>query len=346
MKHLTNESWEDEMWCPSIKMAADFSPSERSPRIKITSGFHSIMSRDQSLIKSGLESFRPDFFYQNHTDRFTMDYLEFKITCLEEFREILIAELAEIGFDSFLETEVGIDAYAPEADFDRERFEELLAVYREAAQLTLTEGKMPKVNWNEEWEKNYDPIEVEDLVYVRASFHAPVSGFRHEILINPKMSFGTGHHATTFQMLKHQGEVDHLGKRVLDVGSGTGILAIMAGLLGATEVEAFDIDDWCVDNGNENFDLNRIQTRMGLGTIRQVNPIGPFDIILANINKNVLIDEMEIYAALLAGGGFLLLSGFYTEDVVDLVAVAAPLGLDLKQKSSKDNWAALILQKQ
>ncbi|MFC5191653.1 50S ribosomal protein L11 methyltransferase [Algoriphagus aquatilis] len=275
-----------------------------------------------------------------------MDYLEFKITCLEEFREILIAELAEIGFDSFLETETGIDAYAPESDFDREAFGQLIESYREAAEISLTEGKMPKVNWNEEWEKNYDPIAVDDLVYVRASFHEPQPNFKHEIVINPKMSFGTGHHATTFQMLRHQGELDHQGRRVLDVGSGTGILAIMAHLLGAREVEAFDIDDWCVDNGNENFDLNGLHTRMGLGTIRQVNPQGPFEIILANINKNVLLDEMAIYAGLLPSQGHLLLSGFYTQDIDDLVNAAKPLGLNLIKSSEKDNWAALILQKE
>jgi ribosomal protein L11 methyltransferase len=274
-----------------------------------------------------------------------MDYLEFKITCQEEYREILIAELAEIGFDSFLETEDGIDAYAPEADFDREAFDQLIESYRESAELSLTEGKMPKVNWNEEWEKNYDPIEVDDLVYVRASFHEPVIGFSYEIVINPKMSFGTGHHATTFQMLRHQGQLDHQGKRVLDVGSGTGILAIMAHLLGAREVEAFDIDDWCVDNGNENFDLNGLSTRMGLGTIRQVNPKGPFDIVLANINKNVLLDEMEIYSGLLVSKGYLLLSGFYTQDIEDLVQAAKVFGLTLIKSSDKDNWAALILQK-
>ena len=274
-----------------------------------------------------------------------MDFLEFKIKCQEDYREILIAELAEIGFDSFLETDEGLDAYAAEADFDREKFDELIASYQKAGQITLTESLMPRVNWNEEWEKNYDPIEVEELVYVRASFHEPKSGFKHEIVINPKMSFGTGHHATTFQMLRHQGEIDHSGKRVLDVGSGTGILAIMAHLLEAVEVEAFDIDDWCVDNGNENFDLNGLQTRMGLGTIRTVRPQGLFEIVLANINKNVLLDEMEIYAGLLSTKGFLLLSGFYTEDIEDLLAVAQPLGLALIKKSSKDNWAALILQK-
>ncbi|MDO8968056.1 MAG: 50S ribosomal protein L11 methyltransferase [Algoriphagus sp.] len=274
-----------------------------------------------------------------------MDYLEFKIKCLEEFREILIAELAEIGFDSFQETEEGIDAYILQGNFDREKFTEIISGYQVAAEISLSEEVMPKVNWNEEWEKNYDPIEVEELVYVRASFHEPKSGFKHEIVINPKMSFGTGHHATTYQMLRHQGELDHSGKRVLDVGSGTGILAIMAHLLGAREVEAFDIDDWCVDNGNENFDLNGLSTRMGLGTIREVNPQGPFEIVLANINKNVLLDEIQIYAGLLSPKGFLLLSGFYTEDIEDLIIAARPHGLVLQQKSSKDNWAALILQK-
>ncbi|WBL42454.1 50S ribosomal protein L11 methyltransferase [Algoriphagus halophytocola] len=274
-----------------------------------------------------------------------MDYLEFKIKCLDEFREILIAELSMIGFDSFLETEEGIDAYALRSDFDQAEFDEVIAKYKDEAQVTLEEGILPKVNWNAEWEKNYDPIAVDDLVYVRASFHTPQPQYKHEIIINPKMSFGTGHHATTFQMLRHQGQIDHQGKRVLDVGSGTGILAVMAHLLGASSVEAFDIDDWCVENGNENFDLNVLETRMKLGTIREVNPSGEFDIILANINKNVLLDEMEIYVQLLKENGDLLLSGFYTEDIEDLQACAKQLGLDLVSSQSKDNWAALILKK-
>ena len=274
-----------------------------------------------------------------------MDYLEFKIKCLDEFREILIAELSMIGFDSFLETEEGIDAYALKSDFNQGEFDEVIAKYRDEAQLTLEEGILPKVNWNAEWEKNYDPIAVDDLVYVRASFHPSQPQYKHEIVINPKMSFGTGHHATTFQMLRHQGTVDHQGKRVLDVGSGTGILAVMAHLLGASEVEAFDIDDWCVENGNENFDLNGLATRMKLGTIREVNPSGEFDIILANINKNVLLDEMEIYSSLLKNNGALLLSGFYTEDIDDLADCARRLGLELVSRQSKDNWAALILEK-
>ena len=274
-----------------------------------------------------------------------MDYIQVSITCLEDYREILIAELAAVGFDSFLETDSGLEAYVPQDLFARDSFDEVIATYREAASLTVVEGILPKVNWNEEWEKNYDPIEVDQLVYVRASFHAPKSGFRYEIVINPKMSFGTGHHATTFQLLSMQGKIDHQGKRVLDVGSGTGILAIMAHLLGAKQVEAFDIDSWCVDNGNENFDLNGVSTRMGLGTIREVNPQGPYELILANINKNVLLDELAIYAGLLTSQGLLLLSGFYSEDIEDLVQAASAQGLTLTMQTTKDNWAALCLQK-
>ena len=274
-----------------------------------------------------------------------MEYVQVTLTCLEEYREILIAELAAIGFDSFLETETGIEGYVLQEQFSRDSFDEVISTYRESAALTVVEGVLPKVNWNEEWEKNYDPIEVGKLVYVRASFHSPQPGFQYEIVINPKMSFGTGHHATTFQLLSLQGNIDHQGKRVLDVGSGTGILAIMAHLLGAKEVEAFDIDSWCVDNGNENFELNGLSTQMGLGTIREVKPKGPYELILANINKNVLLDELAIYTSLLAPHGILLLSGVYTEDIDDLNQAASLNGLHLTTQSTKDNWAALEFQK-
>lgn len=275
-----------------------------------------------------------------------MEYLEFKISCSEPFREILIAELSEVGFDSFMETDEGIDAYIQEDLIDREAYQEIIDRYREAGSIVVTEGKMPKVNWNEEWEKNYDPIFVADQVYVRASFHKPRPEFKYEIHINPKMSFGTGHHATTFLMLSHQLSVVHSAKRVLDIGAGTGILAIMAHKLGATAIDAFDIDEWCVENGNENFDLNQMpHVRMGKGTVREVKPQGEFDIVLANINKNVLLEEMEIYEGLIIKGGKLLLSGFYQHDVTDVQNKAASFGLSLLNQKTKDNWAALIFEK-
>ncbi|EMS34566.1 Ribosomal protein L11 methyltransferase [Mariniradius saccharolyticus AK6] len=275
-----------------------------------------------------------------------MQYLEFKISCDEHYREILIAELAEVGFDSFLETDEGFDAYIPEDSFDRNNYTQVIAQYADVADLSVVESKMDKVNWNEEWEKHYDPITVGDQVYVRASFHNPRTEFPYEIQINPKMSFGTGHHATTFLMLSHQLGIDHRGKRVLDIGSGTGILAIMAHKLGAASIEAFDIDEWCVENGNENFDLNGMSAvRMGKGTVREVNPQGLFDIVLANINKNVLLDEMEVYSHLVKEGGFLLLSGFYEHDVEDIAERALAVGFVEKAIETKDQWAALVMEK-
>lgn len=275
-----------------------------------------------------------------------MQYLEFKISCKEPFREILIAELAEVGYDSFLETDEGFDAYIQEDLLDRNAYQQVIDQYQDVACLQVTESIMPKVNWNEEWEKNYDPIEVGDQVYVRASFHQPRSEFRYEILINPKMSFGTGHHATTFLMLSHQLTIDHSGKRVLDIGAGTGILAIMAHQLDARHIEAFDIDEWCVENGNENFDLNGMSgVRMGLGTVREIKPKGEFDIVLANINKNVLLDEMEVYATLVKTAGYLLLSGFYEHDVLDIAEKAFQYGFVEKEVQTKDDWAALIMEK-
>ena len=258
--------------------------------------------------------------------------------------EILVAELGEKAFESFTETENGISAFVKKDLWDENILDDIYILQSEEFKIEYTIEEIDQVNWNEEWEKNFEPIDVDGKCHVRAPFHEKTDA-KYDIVIEPKMSFGTGHHATTYQVLRLQGEIDHQGKRVLDVGSGTGILAIMAHLLGAKEVEAFDIDDWCVDNGNENFDLNGLTTRMGLGTIRQVNPQGPFDIVLANINKNVLLDELKIYADLLLSGGYLLLSGFYTEDIEDLVQEANKHGLELLKTSSKDNWAALILQK-
>jgi ribosomal protein L11 methyltransferase len=275
-----------------------------------------------------------------------MEYLEFKVSCKPEFTEILIAELAEVGFDSFMENEAGFEAYIEEDSFQRESFDEVIAQYQDAAAIVVAEGRMEKVNWNTEWEKNYDPIEVGEEVYVRASFHAPKEGVKHEIVINPKMSFGTGHHATTYLMLTHLLNLDHQGKRVIDIGAGTGILAIMSHKLGAAEVEAFDIDDWCVENGNENFELNGMShVKMGLGTVREVNPQGQFDIVIANINKNVLLDEMEVYETLVKPGGYLLLSGFYDHDVEDIVSKANSLEFQKTDQKIKDKWTAIVLQK-
>jgi ribosomal protein L11 methyltransferase len=275
-----------------------------------------------------------------------MEYLQFNIQCREEFKDIIIAELAEVGFDSFLETETGMSASIIDNLFVKRDFDRIINKYRMEAQITYDESLVQKINWNEEWEKHYDPIEVGEEILVRASFHAPKKNMPYEIIINPKMSFGTGHHATTYLMLSLQLNISHQGKRIIDIGSGTGILAIMAKILGAQEVVALDIDEWCVENGNENFLLNGMDSiRMILGSIREITPPGTFDIALANINKNVLLDEMETYYGMVKPGGYLLLSGFYEQDIPDIVQHAQKLGFKLHTQKIRNNWAALVLGK-
>lgn len=276
-----------------------------------------------------------------------MEYLEYKISCKEEYREILMAELANIGFDSFLETDKGFDAYIPQEDQDEKLWNEVITRYQDEAAIKIEAGVLAKINWNEAWEKNYDPIAVADKVYVRAAFHPSKSkDYKNEIVINPKMSFGTGHHSTTYLMLEWQNEIDHTGKVIMDAGSGTGILAIMAMKLGADRVTAFDIDAWSVENGKENFEINGFHTlEMQTGTIGSVKTEEAYDLILANINKNVLLDEMETYAKYLLAGGQLLLSGFYESDIADISEKAEKHDLTLKGMKVRNQWTSLLFIK-
>ncbi|GAB3008043.1 50S ribosomal protein L11 methyltransferase [Cyclobacterium sediminis] len=277
-----------------------------------------------------------------------MEYLEFKISCKEEYREILMAELANIGFDSFLETNKGFDAYIPQEDQEEEVWQEVISRYQEEAAIKIEAGILAKINWNEAWEKNYDPIAVADKVYVRATFHPSKSReFKNEIVINPKMSFGTGHHSTTYLMLEWQNEIKHTGKVVMDAGSGTGILAIMAMKLGAKRVTAFDIDEWSVENGKENFEINGFDSlEMQTGNISSVRTEEAYHLILANINKNVLLDEMEAYAKHLLAGGQLLLSGFYESDITDISEKAKNYGLSLVGKKVRNKWTSVLFKKE
>ena len=275
-----------------------------------------------------------------------MEYIAFKIHCIEAYREIHMAEMSEIGFDSFLETGTGFEAHIEPQILKRSALNEIFEKYRQAAELALEEALIPKINWNEEWEKHYEPISIGNDVHIRASFHPKQVKFKHEIIIHPKRSFGTGHHATTHLMIQLQLTINHVGKRVMDAGSGTGILAIMARKLGAHSVEAFDIDAWSVENGNENFDLNNFgDLKMKTGTIQTLNPKGPFDIILANINKNVLLEEIHRYSQNLNQGGHLLLSGFYQTDNSEIMAEALLNGLKPLDHPSKDNWSAIKFQR-
>ncbi len=275
-----------------------------------------------------------------------MYYTRLQVVCDPDFSEILMAEIADVGFDTFMETEKGFEAYVEERRFNEQQLAEVQEKYKSVNPLLFFWDQIQKQNWNEQWEKSLEPIVVDDRCLIRAEFHQVEKKYPYEIIITPKMSFGTGHHQTTYLMIKNQLDIDHQQKRVMDAGCGTAILSIMAAKRGASEVVAFDIDEWSVINGKENIENNQCHSiQLHRGTIEDVKPTGTFHIILANINKNVLLQEMKAYAAYLAPGGFLLLSGFFTKDINDLKAVATPLGLQEVKRDEKEEWASLLLQK-
>jgi ribosomal protein L11 methyltransferase len=187
-----------------------------------------------------------------------MNYVEVDLKVDSEFSEILMAELGEVGFESFVETDEGLLAYIQEGDFDENNLNEITAKYQDLTTIAATWKSLERRNWNEEWEKSYEPIEVGDQIRVRATFHEPDPAFKYDLLIQPKMSFGTGHHETTWLVMNEQLSLPHEGLSVMDVGCGTGILAILASKLGASNLLGFDIDEWAVENTRENFAMNNL----------------------------------------------------------------------------------------
>jgi ribosomal protein L11 methyltransferase len=272
-------------------------------------------------------------------------YLTIDIACPPEYVQILIAELSELDFDTFEEKPEGLSTYALKGSFDEVEFNELINRYRELTDIEVAFAEVEKTNWNVDWEANYEPIIVEDKVLVRATFHEPQPQFPYEIIIQPKMSFGTGHHETTYLMLAAQLDIDHKGKNVLDAGCGTGILSIMAGILRAKQIVAYDNDAWVIDNVEENLRLNDQEALIFAGVLSDLNLNANFDIILANINKNVLLDEMENFSNHLLPNGNLLLSGFYEEDLEDLKKAAMEHGLKFVSTMSRNSWALGRFQK-
>lgn len=272
-------------------------------------------------------------------------YLEFdfKINPLNPWNEILMAELIEIGFDSFTEENEGILAYIQKDIFSEEQLEKVGILHREDIQISFTYQEMPNINWNEEWEKNFSPINVEDKVLIRAEFHDP-DPTMHEIVIQPKMSFGTGHHPTTHLMIQQMLEMDFEGKKVLDMGCGTSVLAIFAKQKGAAEVTAIDIDEWSVENSIENAQRNGVELKISKGTAENLGN-EMFDIILANINRNILISDIPAYVSVLNNGGKLLLSGLCFFDVNDILEVCTSQGLILENKQQREEWISLLLKK-
>ncbi|MDR2284574.1 MAG: 50S ribosomal protein L11 methyltransferase [Sphingobacterium sp.] len=261
---------------------------------------------------------------------------------IEEWqKDLLIAELGDIGFDTFEDSEDGFVGYIPSSNLDIQALETLLLVQVSDYQLDYTVNDIEEQNWNTLWESNFNPILVDDTCYVRATFHEPKPTYDYEIVIDPKMSFGTGHHQTTSMMLSFILANDFEGKRVLDMGCGTGILAILAAKRGAASLLAVDYDPICVDSVEENKQLNNItnlESRLGS---KDVIVDGKYDVILANINRNILLDQLDTYASVLELGGELYLSGFYEgEDLDILKSKCEAIGFSFQEKKVMDSWCA------
>ncbi len=285
-----------------------------------------------------------------------MKYIEVTFTMEDTgmFRDLLVDTLGNEGpYESFVETKDGLKAYVPVDKFDLHFLK--VTVESFPVPLKYAVEEMEDKNWNEEWEKGHQAVLVEygltpdpspawrGEIWVRAPFHPHRDDVNYELIIEPKMSFGTAHHPTTYMMLSYVAELDMQGKRVLDMGCGTAVLGILAKMRGASYVEGVDIDEWAFNNARENAATNNVEINLKLGDATTLQ--GQFDIIIANINRNILLADMERYAAVLNAGGTLLLSGFYEADEAALVARAKELGMTLKNKKNRDGWSALQLVK-
>jgi ribosomal protein L11 methyltransferase len=272
-----------------------------------------------------------------------MNYIEitFTVEPREQGSDVLIAQLSELGYESFVESPLGFAAYIREEEFNAESLEALVKEYQDVFSISYEKKVIPQQNWNAEWESSFQPIEVEGKCYIRAPFHEAKKGILYDVVIEPKMSFGTGHHNTTQLVIKKLMELDVKEKALLDMGCGTGVLAIVASMMGADPITAIDIDDWSYENSIENMKKNNINNVLVKKGNAQILDGNFFHTILANINKNVLLSDMHIYTAALEKGGNLILSGFFETDVDQLRAKATELGLKFEGKDVRNQWTML-----
>lgn len=277
----------------------------------------------------------------------SLDTLELTIalTPTEPWSEILIAELADRGFDGFVQTETGIQAYANASVDAKEIMESISLLEFNEVEIDWSATIIPHQNWNAKWEEDFHPVFVEDYATILAPFHDPSEAKGMVVWIQPQMSFGTGHHQTTWMMTKALFELDSMPEQVLDMGTGTGVLAIVAENLGAKRILAIDIEEWSAQNARENAQRNNCTAIECVWGDQDKIEGNEFGLIIANINKNILKAQMESYANALLDNGTLLLSGFFTSDVDELVTFAAPFGLTLTKQFAKDEWAGLQLMK-
>ena len=258
----------------------------------------------------------------------------------EPATEILIAELGFAGFESFVENENGVIAYIQQEDWNEHMLDDINILRSDEFSITYEKDVIEQTNWNKEWEKNFNPIQVDGQVSIRAPFHDNPN-LQYDIIIEPKMSFGTGHHETTHMMIQHLIDLELDNKKVLDMGCGTGILAIFAEMKGAKPIDAIDIDSWCYENSIENCERNHcshINVYQGDASILKNKK---YDLIIANINRNNLLNDIQIYSSCLNDQGVLLLSGFYKEDIPIIDAETSKYKLSLEKTIERNNWVAL-----
>jgi len=270
-------------------------------------------------------------------------YIELAVTVspLEPFRDLFIAQLGAVGFESFSETEEGFAAYILKEDYSASAA--MVQMQWDGVTVSVKEQEIEQVNWNAEWERNFNPIEVDGRVYIRAPFHAERAGFEYAMLIEPKMSFGTGHHQTTHMMIQWLLETPSNHVDVLDMGCGTGILGILAGMRGAKSVHGIDVDTWCIENTLENAQRNGVAMTADLGGSEVLS--GTYDLILANINLNVLLADIAHYEKALRTGGSIFFSGFYEDNVPTLRAAAEALGLTFEGVKAREQWRSIKMVK-
>jgi len=264
--------------------------------------------------------------------------------CNETVNDVVSALAGEIGFESFVEWENGVQAYVQQSLFDEEALKEMIAGFPlPDTQVTYEIKEAEDKDWNEEWEKNFfQPIVIGNRCCIHSTFHKDTPETEYEILINPQMAFGTGHHETTSSIICELLDADLKGKSVLDMGCGTSILAILASMRGADPVTAIDIDDWCVNNSRDNIELNNIYNiKVELGDANLLKGREAFDVIIANINRNILLADMEHYVACMHQGSELYMSGFYVQDIPVIREKAESLGLEFIHHREKNNWVAV-----
>ncbi|MDB2342354.1 50S ribosomal protein L11 methyltransferase [Flavobacteriaceae bacterium] len=270
------------------------------------------------------------------------NYIEYQFTVVpkEPWEEILLAALQELPFESFDHSETSLLAYVPEM-LHFEGFLNSISLFEDPSiSISVKKKTIKPVNWNAKWESEFQPIVIGDNCVVRADFH-PDQGKRFELIINPKMSFGTGHHQTTHMMLDFALSESFEGKSILDMGCGTGVLAILASMKGAVSVDAIDLDPWCIENATENAlknNCSNVNCVLGSSLTKDIPTYG---LIFANINRNILLEQISSYSLALIEGGVLLLSGFYQSDIESLRQCCEAEGLSYEEEKQKGDWCAL-----